>query len=137
MDIPSLFGDFLLDGVVYRCDLWRCWGESGGRCRCDVGLVCGYWWLPGGDGGLPGGNRWLAWRRGDPLWRQRRFGHGCGWGSRGGSCRFGDNGEDSLWSHRWVDGGSGPLLIQVRDVVVMIWRRFSWSRGFNNHLWNG
>lgn len=135
MDVPSLFGDLLLDGVVHWCDRrwWR--GESGGSywSRWDVGLARGCRWLPGWDSGLPGGD--YAWRRGDPLWRLRRFGRCCGCRRHGGGGCFGNNGDDSLWSHWRADGG-GPLLIHVGDAVVMIWRQFAWSRGVNNHLRN-
>lgn len=141
VDIPSLFGDLLLDGVVYRCDRWWCGGGAFGGSHWpwwDVGLACRCWWLPGWDKGLPGGNCWLAWRRGDSRWRLRCFGRCRGSHSRGGGgCWFGDNGEDSLLSHWWAHGGGGPLLIHVGDAVVMIWRQFAWSRGVNNHLRNG
>lgn len=139
VDIPSLFGNLLLDGVVYWCDRWWWWGESGGSHWpwWDVRLACGCWWLPGRDNGLPGGNCRLAWRWGDPLWRRRCFGRCCGCRSRGGGCWFGNNGEDSLLGHWWADGGGGPLLIHVWDAVVMVWRQFARSRGVNNHLRNG
>lgn len=141
MDVPSLFGDLLLDGVVYWSDRWRWWwGESGGRhwSWWDVGLACGCWWLPSRHKGLRSGNHRLACRRWDPLWRQRRFGRRRGCRSRGGgSCWFGNNGEDSPLSHRRAEGGGGPPLIYVGDAVVMIWRRFSGSRRVNNHLRNG
>jgi len=144
VDIPSLFGDLLLDGVVHWCDR-RGWGLSGGshRSRWDVGFACRYWWLSRWDKRLLGGNCRLAWRwggppgrwgdppgrRGGPPGRRGGFGCCCGW------C-FGDNREDSLLSHWWA-GGGGPPVILIRDVVVMIWRQFAWSRGVNNHLWNG
>lgn len=139
MYIPSLFGDLLLDGVVYWCEWWWRWGESSGSHRpwWDVGFVRGYQWLLGWDKRLPGGNCRLTWRRGHPLWRQRCSGRRCGCRSCGGGCRFGNNGEDSLLSHRWVFGGGGSFLIHVGDAVVMIWRQFAWSRGVNNHLGNG
>lgn len=140
MDVSSLFGHLLLDGVVHRGDRRRRCRGSGGSYWLwwDVGLACGCWWLPGWDEGLPGGNWRLVCRRGNPLWRQRCLGRGCG------CCWFGDEGEDSPWSHWWAVGsggdgcsGSGPPLIQVWDVVVMIWRQLAWSRGVNNHLRNG
>ena len=140
MDVPSLFGDLLLDGVVYWCDWsWR-WRESGGgHWSCwDVGLAGGHWRLPGRHKGLRSGNHRLARRRRDPLWRQGRFGRRRSCSRRGGGgCRFGNYGEDSPRSHRRVEGGGGPPLIHVRDAVVMIWRRFAGSRRVNNHLRNG
>lgn len=45
--------------------------------------------------------------------------------------------DDSPLSHWRVDGGGGPLLIHVGNMIVMIWRQFAWSRGVNNHLRNG
>lgn len=135
MDVPSLFGDLLLDGVVHRGGWWWRREHGGGhRPWRDVGFACGNRWLPGGDVGLPGGNWWLAWRWCDPFWRQKHFGR-CS--SCGDGCCFGNLWEDSLWSDWWTAGGSGSLLVQVGDVVVMIWRQFSWSRRVNNHLRNG
>lgn len=141
--IPSLLGDFLLYGVVHGGDLRRQWGPSAGSHgpRRDVRPAGRFWWLLGGDEGLPGGNWWLGVTWGDPLRWQRCFGrrgdYCCGGG--GGCCWFGDDGEDSLSSHRWSDGGGGSPLIVVREVVVMIRGQFAWSRGINDHLrygWN-
>lgn len=127
--ISSLFGYLPLNGVVW----WRGyeWGFFCGNHNpwSDVGFECGYWWLLSWDEGLSSGNCWFAWKWGDCPGGRRGFSCSCEWW-------FWNNGEGFLWSYWWADCGN-PFVIQVWDVVVMIGRQFAWSRGVNNHLWNG
>lgn len=134
MNIPSLLGDLLLDGIVHWCDRWQWQGWSGGNCwPWDVGFASGYRWLSGGYEGLSGGYEGFS---GGDQRLVLRWGHpraGCLGCSCGDWRQFR---EDDLWSDWWASGG-GPLLIQVWDVVVMIWRHFAWSQGVNNHFRDG
>lgn len=119
VNVPSLFGDLLLDGVIYWCHWRRRW-------RWDVGLACGYRGLLGWDDRLLGRTVWLACGRSDPSRRQRGLGRRCGRRRcrrrHLGCCRFGNVGEDSPLGHRKADGCGGPPLIDIRDAVVVIRR---------------
>lgn len=132
MNVPSLFGDLLLDGVIYWCH-WR-W-----RRRWDVGLACRYRGFLGWDDRLLGWSFWLACGRSDPSRRQRGLGRRRGRRShcRLDCCRFGNVGEDSPLGHRRADGCGGPPLIDIRDAVVVIRRWSAWIWGVDYCLRDG
>lgn len=129
MDVSSLFFVVVfVDVVVQRSNRrsrspargWRrsFGGDCGGTVMCDLGLMGEYTGgFGGGGGGFTCWNGWLFGSWGDFLWWWRCFVGRC--------CARGD----PLGRHWWSSSSTGPLLVCIRNpVVVPGWDRFRSGR---------